>query len=74
MKVDDILIALSCFGSDWGWYEKTIQAKKMVYHFWKKYLGSFEKLNVSFIAHTALFLAPVGNLEDILLLDMLICN
>lgn len=66
MKADDILITLNCFGSHWGLYEKTIQAKKIVYHFWKKYLGSIEKLRVSFIAHTTLSLAPVGNLEDIL--------
>lgn len=40
MEVDDILITLNCFGSHWGLYEKTIQAKKIVYHFWKKHLRS----------------------------------
>lgn len=33
MKLDDILITLNCFGSQRGWYEKTIQAKKIVDHF-----------------------------------------
>lgn len=66
MKLDDILITLNCFGSHWGWYEKTIQAKKRVDHFWKKYLGSFEELSISFISHITLSRTPVGNLEDIL--------
>lgn len=66
MKLDDILITLNCFGSHWGWYEKTIQAKKIVDHFWKKYLGSSEELSISFISHITLSLTPEGNLEDIL--------
>lgn len=66
MKLDDILITLNCFGSHGGWYEKTIQAKKIVDHFWKKYLGSFEELSISFISHITLSLTPEGNLEDIL--------
>jgi hypothetical protein len=66
MKLDDILITLNCFGSHRGWYEKTIQAKKIVNHYWKKYSGSFEKLSASFISQPTLYFTLVSNLEDIL--------
>lgn len=39
MKLDDTLITLNCFGSHWGRCEKTIQAKKIKDHFWKKVFG-----------------------------------
>ena len=66
MKLDDILITLNCFGSHWGYNEKTIQAKKIVDHFWKRVFGELWGAE-SFIQLTHYeLLTLASNLEDIL--------
>lgn len=66
MKLDDILITLNCFGSHWGYDEKTIQTKKIVDRFWKKVFGELWGAEY-FIQLTHYELLTLsGNLEDIL--------
>lgn len=66
MKLDDILITLNCFGSHWGYNEKTIQAKKIVDHFWKRVFGELWGAEPFIqLTHDEL-LTLASNLEDIL--------